>query len=189
MIVVTQITESARFILGVYVTSQSDFSVTVKGHTKIGRQTGKRIGTNRDPWYLHWFHKVVQHYTKGIGNKAQARISKWKWQKNIHIFWKKEHFLPRDMHTHKCLSGGNKCSFFGKFGVLFFLLPPFWDSSFCLITDETASDRRSRAKVEAICEIHLGNRQLSRFCCCRMYIASAVFFSRWLLSNKICLFL
>ena len=31
------------------------------------------------------------------------------------------------------VSGGKKFSFFGKFVVLFFLLPPFWNFPYCLI--------------------------------------------------------
>ena len=34
-----------------------------------------------------------------------------------------------------CVSGSKKCSFFGKLAVLSFLLPPFLDTPFCLITD------------------------------------------------------
>ena len=36
-------------------------------------------------------------------------------------FPKNEHFLPPDTHTYVCVSGGKKCSFFGKFSVLCFL--------------------------------------------------------------------
>ena len=36
-------------------------------------------------------------------------------------FAKNEHFLPYDMHMYVCISGGKKCSFFGKFGMLCFL--------------------------------------------------------------------
>ena len=36
-------------------------------------------------------------------------------------FPKHEHFLSLDTHTYECISGSNKCSFFGKFGVLCFL--------------------------------------------------------------------
>ena len=44
------------------------------------------------------------------------------------IFRKNKHFLPPDTHTYVRV--------FGKFGVLCFLEDPFWDSPFCLITDE-----------------------------------------------------
>ena len=36
-----------------------------------------------------------------------------------------EHFLPPDMHNYVCVSGGKKCSFFGKFDVVCFLETPF----------------------------------------------------------------
>ena len=37
---------------------------------------------------------------------------------------KSKHFLPHDTHTYVCISGGNKCLFSGKFGVLCFLETP-----------------------------------------------------------------
>ena len=40
-------------------------------------------------------------------------------------FPKIEHFLPLEMHTYVCVSGGKKCLFFGKSGVLFVLLTSF----------------------------------------------------------------
>ena len=36
-------------------------------------------------------------------------------------FSKNEHFLPPDTHTYVCVSGGKKCSFLGKIGMLRFL--------------------------------------------------------------------
>ena len=33
-------------------------------------------------------------------------------------FPKNEHFLPPDTHTYVCVSGGKKCLFLEKFGVL-----------------------------------------------------------------------
>ena len=39
-------------------------------------------------------------------------------------FSKNEHFLPPDTYTYVCVSGGKKCSFFRKFGVLCFLEAP-----------------------------------------------------------------
>ena len=41
-------------------------------------------------------------------------------------FPKNKHFLPPDTYTYKCVSGGKKCSFFEKFGVLSFS----WNTSF-----------------------------------------------------------
>ena len=37
---------------------------------------------------------------------------------------KNEHFLPPDTHTYVRLSGGKKCSFYWKFGMLYFLETP-----------------------------------------------------------------
>ena len=45
-----------------------------------------------------------------------------------------EHILPPDTHTYVCVSGGKKCSFFGKFGVLCFLETPIL-SSFEIFTE------------------------------------------------------
>ena len=39
-------------------------------------------------------------------------------------FPKNEHFVPLDTHTYVCVSGGKKCSFFGKFVVFCFLETP-----------------------------------------------------------------
>ena len=39
-------------------------------------------------------------------------------------FPKSKHFLPPDTHTYVCISGGKKCLFFGKFGMLCFLETP-----------------------------------------------------------------
>ena len=39
-------------------------------------------------------------------------------------FLKNEHFLTPDTLTYGCVSGGKKCSFFEKFGVLCFLETP-----------------------------------------------------------------
>ena len=36
-------------------------------------------------------------------------------------FPKNEHFLPPNAHAYVCVSGGKKCSFYGKFDVLCFL--------------------------------------------------------------------
>ena len=190
MIVMIQITESARFILGLYVMSQSDFSVTVKGQTKIGRQTGKRNGTNRETHdiftdFIRWYN--ITQKASVIRQKRESQNGSGK--KTCHIFWKTNISYPMICTRTNVYQDVTNVLFSENSACFFFLLLPFWDSSFCHITDETASDRRSQAKVETICEIHLGNRQLSRFCWCRIYIASAVLFSRWLFLNKICLFL
>ena len=48
-------------------------------------------------------------------------------------FSENQHFLPPDTHTYVCVSGGNKCSFFGKFGVLCFLETPVLKFPFALL--------------------------------------------------------
>ena len=40
--------ESTKFVLGVNMILQSDFSIKVKGQTKRGRQVDKRTGTGRE---------------------------------------------------------------------------------------------------------------------------------------------
>ena len=37
-------------------------------------------------------------------------------------FPKNGHFLSPDTYTYVCVSGGKKCSFFGKYGVFCFLV-------------------------------------------------------------------
>ena len=39
-------------------------------------------------------------------------------------FPKNDYFLPSNTHTYVCVSGGKKYLFFGKFGVLCFLITP-----------------------------------------------------------------
>ena len=51
-------------------------------------------------------------------------------------FLKHEHFSLPDTHTCVCVSGGKKCSFFGKFGVLCFLVTPVLRFAIFLIADE-----------------------------------------------------
>ena len=56
-----------------------------------------------------------------VGNKAKGRISR---KQSTPNFPKNEHFLPPDTHKYVCVAGDKKCSFFGKFGVLYFLETP-----------------------------------------------------------------
>ena len=51
-------------------------------------------------------------------------------------FAKNEHFLPPDMHMYVCISGGKKCLFFRKFGMLCVLETPVFRSALLPITDE-----------------------------------------------------
>ena len=69
---------------------------------------------------------LLPFYTKRVGNKANRRISKWVFQENKarQLFRKNKNFLPSDTHTYVCISGGKKCKFSRKFGMLCFLETP-----------------------------------------------------------------
>ena len=58
---------------------------------------------------------VIKHF---VGNKAKGRISKWR------------------LEESKARQARKKCSFSEYLASFAFLLPPFWDSLFCLITDD-----------------------------------------------------
>ena len=58
-------------------------------------------------------------------------------QNGCHKKTKHANFFKKPEHKHVCASGGKKCLFFGKFGLLcFFCNTLFWDWNLCLITDE-----------------------------------------------------
>ena len=60
-----------------------------------------------------------------VGNKKGANLKTGVTRKqSAPNFPKNEHSLPLDTHTYDCVSGGKKCSFFGKFGWLCFLVKP-----------------------------------------------------------------
>ena len=60
-----------------------------------------------------------------VGNKAKGQISKRVLQETKHAtFSDKQKFLTPDTHMCACVLGGKKCSLFGKFGVLCFLVTP-----------------------------------------------------------------
>ena len=59
-----------------------------------------------------------------IRQKGESQNGCFKKTKQAKFSKKPEHFLPPDTHTYVCVSGGKKCSFFEKFGVLCFLETP-----------------------------------------------------------------
>ena len=60
-----------------------------------------------------------------VGNKAKGRNSNWMFKENkARRISRKTNIPPPDAHTHVCVSGGKKCSFFGKFGMFCFLETP-----------------------------------------------------------------
>ena len=66
-------------------------------------------------WNSFIFLISAQIQSYFVGNQAKRAL-----QSTPH-FPKNKHFLPPDTHTNMCVSGGKKCLFFGKFGVLCFL--------------------------------------------------------------------
>ena len=58
-----------------------------------------------------------------IGKSADLKTGVSRTQ-SMPNFLKNKHFLPPDMHTYMCISGGKKCSFFAKLGVLCFIETP-----------------------------------------------------------------
>ena len=65
-------------------------------------------------------HGVNHNLKKGANFKTEATGKQC-----TSNFPKNKHFLPLDMHAYVCVSGRNKCLFFGKFDLRYFLLPPF----------------------------------------------------------------
>ena len=68
-----------------------------------------------------------------VGNKAKQRIPKRVFQENkaSQIFRKTNlSYPPLRRRTYVCVSGGKKCSFFGKLACFVFLKLPFWDSPY-----------------------------------------------------------
>ena len=55
----------------------------------------------------------------------------------VHIYLSLAHYLQQTW-TYACVSRCKKCSFLENLAC-FFLLPPFWDSNFCLITDDSST--------------------------------------------------
>ena len=69
---------------------------------------------------------LILHFLHFVGNKAKGRILKWVSQENKthQVFRKTNIFLPPNAHTCVGVSEDKKCSFFGKFGMLCFLVTP-----------------------------------------------------------------
>ena len=97
-------------------------------------------------WNMEPKHRICQNsFYKSVGNKAKGGISKRVFQesKARHIFRKTnisyllihKHFFRPD--THMCAYQGVRNVRFSENVARFvFLKHPFWDSLFCLVTDE-----------------------------------------------------
>ena len=80
-------------------------------------------------WFLYdrdlRHEEVKELIPEIVGNKAKGRTSKRRFKKAKHAkISKNKHYLPLDMHTCVCVSGGKKCLFFRIFGILCFLETP-----------------------------------------------------------------
>ena len=78
--------------------------------------------------------------------RQKGQISKWMLQehKTHQTSRKNEHFLPPDDTHARVRNRGKKCSFFGKSGVLSFLVTLVLKFAFCLITGESPKSPRYR---------------------------------------------
>ena len=107
------------------------FKVNVPSHTETSQLICQAItftgfymmGEQDIDEFKNMLKKVTMQHRKTniVGNKAKRRISKQVFQENkaSQIFRKTNISYPPDMHIY--VSGGKKCSFFRKFGVLFFV--------------------------------------------------------------------
>ena len=87
---------------------------------------------------------ILNHVTMAFieGNKTKGESQNGCFKKTKAKFSKKnEHLLLPDTHKYVCVSGGKKCSFSENLACLVFLKNPFWDSTFCLITDDIQGDK------------------------------------------------
>ena len=75
---------------------------------------------------LHIMNKKRTALTSSVIEQKRAKSQNrcFKKTKHAQLSKKTEHFLPPDTHTYMSVSGAKKCSFFGKFGVLWFLGTP-----------------------------------------------------------------
>ena len=62
-------------------------------------------------------------------------------------FSKNKHFLTPDTHTQVCVSGGKKCSVFGKFGLLWFLETPVFRFAFLPYYRRVRKIRRTKIEL------------------------------------------
>ena len=78
---------------------------------------------------LH-FHPLLLVFRNPSNLKTEIRT-----KPSTPNFPKNEHFLPSDMHAYVCVLGVGNVRLSENLATFAFLLPPFWDSSFCLTTD------------------------------------------------------
>ena len=71
-----------------------------------------------------------------IRQKDESRSWGNKNTKHAQFKKKNKYFLPPDTHMYICVLGVRNIRFSENFTCFVFLLPLFWDSPFCLITDK-----------------------------------------------------
>ena len=75
---------------------------------------------------------------KFVDNTAKGQISRWVFQeKKVRQIFRKTNISYPMIHTHTCsYQGVRNVRFLENLTCFVFLKHPFWDSPFCLITDE-----------------------------------------------------
>ena len=75
--------------------------------------------------FYYWF-MLICRIVNTKHQKKESIDKKWdnSRKQSTPNFLKNEHLFPPDTHTCVCVSGGKKCSFFGKFGMLCFRVTP-----------------------------------------------------------------
>ena len=81
--------------------------------------------------------KLIMTFLQFVGNKVKRWISKRRWQEKARQMFRKTNIFYPLIRTRMCAYQGvrNVC-FSENLTCFVFLLPPFWDSPFCFITDE-----------------------------------------------------
>ena len=87
-------------------------------------------------YYMIYMTVFLKSTWSAIRQKRKSQKQVLQESKTRQIFRKNEQFQLPDTLIYVCVSGAKKCSFFGNLVCFVFLWRPFWDSSFCLITDE-----------------------------------------------------
>ena len=116
----------------VLVTSPTSFDTAFTNvEAKLEQSWDKAISTlfQRCATLKIW-RRILFHFQRRINviltlihNVETTLIRRWNvgWESKPN-FLKNEHFLAPDTHTYVCALGSKKCSFFGKLGLLCFLV-------------------------------------------------------------------
>ena len=110
----------------------SSFSILQSFHPKVLKMSHLHVAQPR---------KLYSFKFEIVGNKAKRRISNRVFQKNKarQIFRKKNISYPLISTRTRAYQGVRNICFSENLVCFVFLKHPFWDSPFCLITDEIAN--------------------------------------------------